>query len=205
MPEQATWTAIDRLLLCTLAALAMVTVTFHPSPLRLLLVFGALALFVWVTAKLERRTRLGDAIHAFAPLVVIVSIFETVGFLIGVTNPARWDVYFADVDARHFGALVPAWRNLLGRPASILAREAEARRSRSGPRADQARSSERISSAEANRAAGSFSRSRSAMQARSGSAPGFTRRVGAGRTWRICRHRSTGSVAAQGGVPVTSS
>ena len=55
--------------------------------------------------------------HAFAPLVVIIGVFETVGFVVGAANSARWDTVLAAVDARLFGALVPAWRGALGRPA----------------------------------------------------------------------------------------
>lgn len=109
--------AVDRLLLLTLAALGAVAGAFHPHPLPLILVFGALALFMWAAARLGPRSRAGDALHAFAPLVVIIGIFETVGFVVGATNRARWDPFFVALDARLFGSLVPAWRNALGRPA----------------------------------------------------------------------------------------
>ncbi len=109
--------AVDRLLLAALAVLAVLAGTFHPHPLPYLLVFGALALFLWASAKLGPRSRAGDALHAFAPLVVIVGIFETVGFVVGVINPTRWDVFLAALDDRLFGSLVEAWRNALGRPA----------------------------------------------------------------------------------------
>ena len=108
---------VDRLLLLTLAALGAVAGTFHPHPSSFLLVFGALALFMWAAAKLGPRSRAGDALHAFAPLIVIVGIFQTVGFVVGATNRARWDPFFVALDARLFGSLVPAWRNALGRPA----------------------------------------------------------------------------------------
>jgi membrane-associated phospholipid phosphatase len=83
----------------------------------LLAVYGALALFVLAAAALGPRSKVGDALHAFGPLVVITGIFQTVGFVVAVTNPARWDAFFAAVDARLFGTLVPAWRGALGRPA----------------------------------------------------------------------------------------
>jgi len=108
---------VDRLLLATLAALAAATATFHPHPGPLLLVHSALALFLWASARLGPRSRAGDALHAFAPLVVIIGVFETVGFVVGAANSARWDTVLAAVDARLFGALVPAWRGALGRPA----------------------------------------------------------------------------------------
>jgi membrane-associated phospholipid phosphatase len=115
-PLGALW-PVDRLLLWTLAALAAVTAAFHPHPSPFLLAQGTLALFIWASAKLGPCSRAGDALHAFAPLVVIVGMFETVGFVVGAANPARWDTYFAALDARVFGALAPAWRNAFGRPA----------------------------------------------------------------------------------------
>ncbi len=116
VPEAGGLWAVDRLLLWALAALAALAQTFHPHPLPFLLVFAALALFLWASAKLGPRSRAGDALHAFAPLIVIVGIFETVGFVVGVTNPMRWDAFFAGLDARLFGSLVSAWRNAFGRP-----------------------------------------------------------------------------------------
>jgi membrane-associated phospholipid phosphatase len=75
-----------------------------------------MAAFLWAAALLAPRSRVGEALHAFAPLLVVIGIYETVGFVVAVTNPARWDGFFASVDARWFGALVPAWRGALGRP-----------------------------------------------------------------------------------------
>ena len=109
--------AVDRLLFFSLALLAVLAGGFHPHPLRLLLAFAALALFLWASGRLAPRSRGGDALHAFAPLVVIIGVYETVGFVVGATNPARWDAWFAAVDVRIFGGLIPAWRGALGRPA----------------------------------------------------------------------------------------
>ncbi len=108
---------VDRLLLAALAALAAVTAGFHPHPARFLAVHGTLALFLWASARFGPRSRLGDFLHAFAPLVVIIVVFQTVGFVVGTVNPRRWDSFFAALDLRLFGALVPAWRGALGRPA----------------------------------------------------------------------------------------
>jgi membrane-associated phospholipid phosphatase len=112
-PDTMRLAPVDRLLFGTLAVLALVAGAFHPHPARILLVYAALALFLWATARLAPRA---DVLHAFAPLVVVVGIFETLGFVVAVTNRARWDGYFAALDARLFGPLVPAWRQLLGRP-----------------------------------------------------------------------------------------
>lgn len=116
-PDGSRGRAVDRLLYTALAVLAALAAGFHPHPLRLLLAFSALALFLWSSARLAPRSRAGEALHAFAPLVVIIGVYETVGFVVGATNPARWDAWFAAADARLFGALVPAWRGALGRPA----------------------------------------------------------------------------------------
>lgn len=108
---------VDRLLLTALAALAAVTAGFHPHPAGFLAVHGTLSLFLWASARLAPRSRLGDFLHAFAPLVVIIGVFQTVGFVVGAVNPRRWDAFFAALDVRLFGALVPAWRGAMGRPA----------------------------------------------------------------------------------------
>ena len=107
---------VDRLMLGTLASLALVALVSYPHPLRLLLFFGALAAFTLAAARLAPHARAGAAVHAFAPVAVLVGIYETVGFLVEAANPVRWDATFAAVDERLFGALVPAWRGLLGRP-----------------------------------------------------------------------------------------
>ncbi len=107
---------VDRLLLWAVASLAAAAAAFHPHPRPYLLLLGALAAFIVVVAWTGPRSRIADALHAFAPLVVIVSIFQTVGFVVAAANPARWDAFFALADARLFGPLVPAWRNAFGRP-----------------------------------------------------------------------------------------
>jgi membrane-associated phospholipid phosphatase len=108
---------VDRLLLWSLGALAAATAAFQPHPAKFLVAHAALALFLWASARLAPLSRAGDALHAFAPLAVVVGIFEMVGFVVGAANPVRWDAYFAALDDRLFGALVPAWRGALGRPA----------------------------------------------------------------------------------------
>jgi len=108
---------VDRLLLSTLAALGALAAACHPRPAPLLLAFGALALFLWSSASFGPRSRAGEALHSFAPLFVILGIYETVGFVVGAVNPVRWDGTFAALDARLFGPIVPAWRHALGRPS----------------------------------------------------------------------------------------
>lgn len=108
--------AVDRLLLWSIAILAALAATFVPEPGGILLVHGSLALSIWVLAKLGPRSRLADALHAFAPFVVIIAMFETIGFVVAEVNPNRWDAFFAQLDSRLFGSLVPAWRSAFGRP-----------------------------------------------------------------------------------------
>jgi membrane-associated phospholipid phosphatase len=108
---------VDRLLLWALAILVALTATFVPDPGVILLVHGSLALSIWVLARFGPRSRLGDALHAFAPFVIIVAIFETVGFTVAEVNSNRWDAFFAQLDLRLFGPVVPVWRNAFGRPS----------------------------------------------------------------------------------------
>ncbi len=106
----------DRLMLGTLGAMAAVALVSHPEPARFLLLFALLAAFTLAVARLAPHVRAGEAVHAFAPMVVLIGVYETVGFLVAVANPVRWDGVFAAADATLFGPLVPAWRALLGRP-----------------------------------------------------------------------------------------
>lgn len=115
---------VDRLLLWALGALGLTVATlagtistFQGRAGRFLAVFAALALFLWASARLAPRSKAGDALHAFAPLAVVIGIFQTVGFVVAVANSARWDAYFAAMDHRLFGGWVDAWRGALGRPA----------------------------------------------------------------------------------------
>lgn len=108
---------VDRLLLAALAALGAVAIAFHPRPGPPLLLFAVLALFLSGCAALAASSRAAAFLHDFAPLLVVVGIFEAVGELVAATNPRRWDGYFAALDARIFGALLPAWHGALGRPA----------------------------------------------------------------------------------------
>jgi len=112
------WLApIDRMMLAFVALLATVAVLVDPSPLPVLATLSLLAASFFVTGLWGTRSELGRVVHAFLPLPVVVTVFNVAGPLIGAANPARWDATFASFDAHVFGALVPAWRGLLGRPA----------------------------------------------------------------------------------------
>jgi membrane-associated phospholipid phosphatase len=107
--------ATDRLLLAFLVPLAILTLTHRLvwllAPIALL--GGAIAL----VAAWSHRSPSARVAHDFFPVLAIIAIFELLGPLIRVVNPARWDVTFAALDAHLFGHLPGAWFGALGRPA----------------------------------------------------------------------------------------
>ena len=107
---------VDRMMLAFMAFLAVVAATVHEEPLHFLVLLGLLAALFIAAAAWGRRSELGRVAHAFLPLPVVVTLFNVAGPLIGVLNPTRWDATMASLDAAWLGPLVPAWRNLLGRP-----------------------------------------------------------------------------------------
>jgi membrane-associated phospholipid phosphatase len=104
------------MMLTFIAFLALVAAAVHPEPLHFLVLLGVMALLFLGAALWGRRSDLGRVAHAFLPLPIVVTIFNVAGPLIGVLNPLRFDSTMAAIDAAWFGPLVPAWRNLLGRP-----------------------------------------------------------------------------------------
>jgi len=102
------------LLLSSLATLAGLAILCHfvslLAPITLL--GGAIA----IVARSCRspRTRI---VHDFFPVIAIIVIYELLGPIIPVVNPARWDGTFAALDARLFGQLPSVWFGALGRPA----------------------------------------------------------------------------------------
>jgi len=108
---------IDRMMLSFIAFLVAVAALAHPAPLATLVTLAALASAFLATDRWAARSELGRVAHSFLPLPVVVTLFNVAGPLIGALNPARWDATMASIDARVFGALVPAWHHALGRPA----------------------------------------------------------------------------------------
>lgn len=108
--------AVDRMMLAFLAFLAVVAAARHPRPLPFLCTFAVLAGGLLVAAALHDRFAVVRAIHDFYPLPAVIAVFNLVGPLIAVANPARWDELFSAMDQRLFPALVPAWRSARGRP-----------------------------------------------------------------------------------------
>src|SRR5512140_3466072 len=108
--------AVDKLALGFIAAVAIVTLALYPRPavyvVLLLAQAGAIVFFAWLGA----RSRIGRHVHAFAPIVLVLALFETIGPIIAVVNPRRYDAVLERVDARLFGGLPAAWKGLLGRP-----------------------------------------------------------------------------------------
>jgi len=109
--------AVDRMILAFLAFLAVVAAARHPEPLPVLAGAAAMAAGLLGAAALRDRFAPARWIHDFYPLPAVITIFNAAGPLIGAANPARWDATFAALDQRLFGALVPAWRGAMGRPA----------------------------------------------------------------------------------------
>ena len=112
----ALFTPLDKMMLAFIAFMALVAVSVHPEPLHFLVLLGIMAGAFVAVALWDRHSDLGRVAHAFLPLPIVVTIFNVAGPLIGVLNPLRFDATMAAVDVSWFGPLVPAWRNLLGRP-----------------------------------------------------------------------------------------
>jgi len=108
---------IDRMMLVFIAFLAAVATFAYRGPAPVLVTLAFLASTFFFAAAWGARSELGRVTHAFAPLPVVVTLFNVAGPLIGAANPMRFDGLMASLDAGVFGALVPAWRHALGRPA----------------------------------------------------------------------------------------
>ena len=106
---------VDLLMLVFIAFLAGASLA-HEEPTHFLVLLAIMAAAFVAAAWWGQRSELGRVAHAFLPLPVVVTIFNVAGPLIGVLNPTRWDAFMAAKDALWFGPVVPAWRNLLGRP-----------------------------------------------------------------------------------------
>jgi membrane-associated phospholipid phosphatase len=104
------------MMLSFIAALALLAVYVQPGSLHYLVLLGLMALAFLIVALWDRHSELGRVAHAFLPLPIVVTIFNVAGPLIGAVNPLRFDATMAALDERWFGPLVPAWRDVLGRP-----------------------------------------------------------------------------------------
>lgn len=113
----ASLAAVDRLILAYLAGLAVLALVYHPRPLPLFALIGAVAISLIVCARFHPHSRLGRWMHDFFPIAGVLATFNLSGPVIAVTNPTRWDVTFAAWDHALFGALPALWIGLLDRPA----------------------------------------------------------------------------------------
>jgi membrane-associated phospholipid phosphatase len=111
--------AVDRLLLAFLAALSAMAAVTHPQPMPLLASAAGLAGAVLLGAAFGAREGWGRVVHGFAPLPIIITVFNLCGPVIEHANPARWDAALAVLDVQLFGSFLGAWRNALGRPALL--------------------------------------------------------------------------------------
>jgi hypothetical protein len=105
----------DVLLLAFLAGLAPLTLTRQLA--SLLAPMALLAGVIVVVGAWSRQSQRARVMHDFLPVLAIIAIFELLGPIIPVVNPARWDATFAALDARLFGQLPSAWFGALGRPS----------------------------------------------------------------------------------------
>ncbi|WP_158501667.1 phosphatase PAP2 family protein [Vitiosangium sp. GDMCC 1.1324] len=108
---------VDRLLLGSLAVLAMLGVCFLPRPLPFLGVLAATATFLLGVAMWGESTHVGRVLHAFISLPVVLILFTALGPLIPAVNPVRWDDRWRELDQGLFGNLAWHWHHALGRPS----------------------------------------------------------------------------------------
>ena len=113
----ASLAAVDRLILAYLAGLAVLALVYHPRPLPLFALIGAVAISLVVCARFHPHSRLGRWMHDFFPIAGVLATFNLSGPVIGATNTTRWDATFVAWDRALFGALPALWIGLLGRPA----------------------------------------------------------------------------------------
>ena len=115
-PRERVTTPVDRLLLFFLAALAVVTAGWVPSPALPLASLGAMAASILALARFRGRSPLLRLAHGFVPLPVLAGLVNAVGPAIERVNPARYDAALSAIDARFLGPLAVAWTHALGRP-----------------------------------------------------------------------------------------
>jgi membrane-associated phospholipid phosphatase len=108
---------VDRLLLGSIAVLAVVGVPFHPRPLLFLGVLALSAAGLVGAAVWSEHSHVGRFVHAFISIPLVVVLFTVIGPLIPAINPMRWDERWMELDHDLFGDLAWHWHHALGRPA----------------------------------------------------------------------------------------
>lgn len=108
----------ERLTASFLAALALLAAAGTPRDARALAVLAGLAVATLLLARAEAGLAL--AVRDYFPVVVVLVTFLVLEPVIAGVNTRRWDAFFAAWDVRWLGALVPAWRGLLGRASPFV-------------------------------------------------------------------------------------
>ena len=108
--------AVDRLLLGFLAAMAVAAALFMGAPWPSVLRIAALGAALVVAAMLRARSRAADFIHAFLPVPILAALVNLIGPVIEAVNARRWDAALAAADAR-LEPLPSLWSEAAGRPA----------------------------------------------------------------------------------------
>ncbi len=116
-------TPIDRLTLCMLALLLAVMLFFAPTANAWPqpgLTYILLALAVVTLAALDRRSgaqqSLSSSVRVFAPIVIIVVIFNSLGELISGIHATQYDEVLIRIDYALFGAHPTVWMERLNNP-----------------------------------------------------------------------------------------
>jgi membrane-associated phospholipid phosphatase len=110
----------ERLTLVVLLALsAAFAVVRPPGTGGLLALLAGMAGALWLGSRRGERGGLAGLPRDLLPVAGVLVVYGVLQPLIEAINPARWDVALAALDARWFGALVPAWQGVLGRPALL--------------------------------------------------------------------------------------
>jgi membrane-associated phospholipid phosphatase len=115
-------TPIDRLTLCMLALLMAVMLFFAPTVHAWPqpgLTYVLLALTVVALAVLDRKSgtrNIRSSIRLFAPIVIIVIIFNSLGDLISGINARNYDDILIKIDYALFGAHPTVWMERLNNP-----------------------------------------------------------------------------------------
>jgi membrane-associated phospholipid phosphatase len=114
-------TTVDALNLTAILLLAVLVAFFRRQlggdALWLLGVLASLSLFILLSVFLSARRPVWRVVHDFSPVLIIPTLFNTLGPIIDCASPNRWDPQFARMDAQVFGELAAMWRGVLGRPA----------------------------------------------------------------------------------------
>jgi len=109
----------ERLTGVFLACLGAAALLGSPRSPGVALAFLGLAAATVLLARAAPASRGGAILRDLLPVAVVVVVFMLLQPVIAGVNPRRFDAFFAALDARWFGGLVPAWRSAGGRAAGL--------------------------------------------------------------------------------------